>query len=280
MTPPKLLALVLPALLVVGAAWLPQAAGARSEVLTQSDTNNPGANGDPGANGVPGASDNPKVFDDEGEDSTGDDPDDQMLVKADVAGAIGLVEAHLRAAKELIAAGKTDEANAHLNEAREVLYPEMSDSLAEAGVPSLSDPIDGTAKGDAASVDAAITAFAAARDGVGNGVVDPTRYAVKVAVSLLHYGSDEYDAWINNPGPDTLLDYQGSRSAAQLAAAIIEPVKPAIAKLKQESADNIAAAMTKILTAYPSTTPPQKPVVLEGDMNDMIDSINENGESF
>jgi hypothetical protein len=264
-SPPKALCLCLPILIVLAAALVPaERAEARSEVLTQSEPDKPAVAGDDG----------------EDDDAMSQDPDDVMLLKADVAGAIGLVEAHIRAAKELLAAGNTAEATAHLKEARDVLYPEMSDSLAEAGVPSLTDPLAATAKGDAAAVDAAIVALAAAREGVGTGVADPIRYAVKVAVALLHYGSDEYDSWINDPGPDTLIDYQGSRSAAQLAAAIIEPVKPAIAKLRQESADGIAAAMARILKAYPGTAPPQKPVVLEGDMNAMIDSINENGEGF
>jgi hypothetical protein len=205
--------------------------------------------------------------------------EEEMLEKADVAAAIAYVEAHLRAAQELIGANPT-EAETHLARARDFLGPEMSDSLTEAGVPSLAAPVAATATGGPEAIDAAITALAAARGGVGTGVPDPTRYALKVAANLLYFALDEYRAWINDPGPATIIDYQGSRSLAQLAAALFEPVKPAVASRSQDVANGIANAMAAIRRAFPGTAPPAKPTLLEGDMKAQINAVNELSEGF
>jgi hypothetical protein len=213
-------------------------------------------------------------------ESSDDAAEDQMLDKADIAGALGQIEAHLRAAKEMAAAGKVSEAEAHLVRARDVFYPEIADGLTEVGVPSLAEPLAATNSGEAAATDAAIAAVAAAREDVGKNVADKTRFAIKVAVALLFGSSEEYATWLDNPGSDTLVDYQGARATAQLAAALVEPVKADVATRSADSAAIIATSLAAILRAFPDATPPAKAVVLQGDMNAAIYAINEAGEGF
>jgi hypothetical protein len=216
----------------------------------------------------------------EPEESAEDAAENLMLEKADVAAAIGYGEAHLRAAKELAGSGNPAEAESHLTQVRAFFGPEMSDSLAEAGVPSLAEAVAATATGGPGAVDAAIVAFTAAREGVATGVPDQARYALKVAVALLYFALDEYRTWINEPGAETVVDYQGARAMAQLAGTLAEAVRPAVAARSQSSATGIANAMATILGAFPETTPPAKPKVLEGDMTALINTVNEYSEGF
>ena len=73
---------------------------------------------------------------------------------------------------------------------------------------------------------------------------------------------------------------QGARAMAQLASAVVEPVKSDVATRSQQSANGIVNALTAILGAFPDATPPAKPRLLEGDMTALINSVNEFSEGF
>jgi hypothetical protein len=183
---------------------------------------------------------------------------------------LGLMKGHLLVAKELLDAGKVDQAEPHIGHPVEEIYADVEDQLNERKVPEfkttlikLQDLIKAGAK-DPAQVNAEFNTSMQAVDGSIAALPEAQRqdpkFVLQVINGLLDTANSEYGAAVANGKISAVIEYQDSRGFVMYAETLYQNIAAQVAKTNPEIDKAIVANMTELKANWPTAIAPPAPV--------------------
>ncbi len=183
---------------------------------------------------------------------------------------LGLMKGHLLVAKELLDAGKVDQAEPHIGHPVEEIYADVEDQLNERKVPEfkttlikLQDLIKAGAK-DPAQVNAEFNTSMQAVDGAIAALPEAQRqdpkFVLQVINGLLDTANSEYGAAVANGKISAVIEYQDSRGFVMYAETLYQNIAAQVAKTNPDIDKAIVANMTELKANWPTAIAPPAPV--------------------
>jgi len=183
---------------------------------------------------------------------------------------LGLMKGHLLVAKELLDAGKVDQAEPHIGHPVEEIYADVEDQLNERKVPEfkttlikLQDLIKAGAK-DPAQVNAEFNTSMQAVDGSIAALPEAQRqdpkFVLQVINGLLDTANSEYGAAVANGKISAVIEYQDSRGFVMYAETLYQNIAAQVAKTNPDIDKAIVANMTELKANWPTAIAPPAPV--------------------
>ncbi|MEG3940784.1 MULTISPECIES: helix-hairpin-helix domain-containing protein [unclassified Microcoleus] len=183
---------------------------------------------------------------------------------------LGLMKGHLFVAKELLDAGKPDQAEPHIGHPVEEIYADVEDQLNERKVPEfkttlikLQDLIKAGAK-DPAQVNAEFNTSMQAVDGAIAALPEAQRqdpkFVLQVINGLLDTANSEYGAAVANGKISAVIEYQDSRGFVMYAETLYQNIAAQVAKTNPDIDKAIVANMTELKANWPTAIAPPAPV--------------------
>ncbi|MBE9163422.1 MULTISPECIES: helix-hairpin-helix domain-containing protein [Microcoleaceae] len=183
---------------------------------------------------------------------------------------LGLMKGHLLVAKELLDAGKPDQAEPHIGHPVEEIYADVEDQLNERKVPEfkttlikLQDLIKAGAK-DPAEVNAEFNTSMQAVDGAIAALPEAQRqdpkFVLQVINGLLDTANSEYGAAVANGKISAVIEYQDSRGFVMYAETLYQNIAAQVAKTNPDIDKAIVANMTELKANWPTAIAPPAPV--------------------
>ncbi|MCW6052163.1 helix-hairpin-helix domain-containing protein [Microcoleus sp. A2-C5] len=183
---------------------------------------------------------------------------------------LGLMKGHLFVAKELLDAGKPDQAEPHIGHPVEEIYADVEDQLNERKVPEfkttlikLQDLIKAGAK-DPAQVNAEFNTSMQAVDGAIAALPEAQRqdpkFVLQVINGLLDTANSEYGAAVANGKISAVIEYQDSRGFVMYAEMLYQNIAAQVAKTNPDIDKAIVANMTELKANWPTAIAPPAPI--------------------
>ena len=201
---------------------------------------------------------------------------------------LGLMKGHLFVAKELLDAGKVDQAEPHIGHPVEEIYADVEDQLSERKIPEfktplikLQDLIKAGAK-DANQVNAEFAASMQAVDGAIAALPEAQRkdpkFVLQVINGLLDTANSEYGAAVANGKISAIIEYQDSRGFVMYAETLYQNIAAQVAKTSPETDKAIVANMTELKANWPTAIAPPAPVKTTEQVAQLIKAIENDSQ--
>lgn len=195
---------------------------------------------------------------------TGEAKDIDYMIK------MGLMKGHLLVAKELLDAGKPDQAEPHIGHPVEEIYLDVEDQLQERKIPEfkttllkLQDLVKYKAK-DTKQVNAEFTTSMQAIDRAILAISEQQRqdpkFILQVINGLLDTANSEYGAAVANGKISAVIEYQDSRGFVMYAEMLYKDIAAKLAKDSPEINKSIVTSMAELKKNWPSAIAPTTPV--------------------
>ncbi|NJK76277.1 MAG: helix-hairpin-helix domain-containing protein [Richelia sp. CSU_2_1] len=201
---------------------------------------------------------------------------------------LGLMKGHLIVAKELLDAGKIDQAEPHIGHPVEEIYADVEDQLNERKIPEFKntliklqdlvkagakDPAQVSAEFDTSmkAVDAAIVALPEAQR------KDP-KFVMQVINGLLEAANSEYGAAVADGKISAIIEYQDSRGFVIYAEMLYKEIAEQVAKTSPEIDKAIVANMTALKENWPSAIAPAAPVKTTEEVTKLVKTIESDSQ--
>lgn len=203
---------------------------------------------------------------------------------------LGLMKGHLFVAKELLDAGKVDQAEPHIGHPVEEIYADVEDQLSERKIPEfktplikLQDLIKAGAK-DANQVNAEFAASMQAVDGAIAALPEAQRkdpkFVLQVINGLLDTANSEYGAAVANGKISAIIEYQDSRGFVMYAEMLYKDIAAQVAKTSPETDKAIVANMTELKANWPTAIAPAAPVKTTEQVTQLIKTIENDSQKI
>jgi hypothetical protein len=178
------------------------------------------------------------------------------------------IRGHLLVGDELVKEGRWKEALAHFQHPEKEIYGKIRGALKTYDVPPFATALQALAKAvNAKKQDAYGKAFAAVDQRLAAADTKLRAeesnwpyFAVETAIETLRSAADEYEESIGGGRIRNVTEYQDAHGFVMQAERLVNSVADELTKKDAEAAGAIRAAFTDLKTAFPSATPPQKPV--------------------
>ncbi|WP_373537699.1 helix-hairpin-helix domain-containing protein [Microcoleus sp.] len=201
---------------------------------------------------------------------------------------LGLMKGHLLVAKELLDAGKPDQAEPHIGHPVEEIYADVEDQLNERKVPEfkttlikLQDLIKAGAK-DPAEVNAEFNTSMQAVDGAIAALPEAQRqdpkFVLQVINGLLDTANSEYGAAVANGKISAVIEYQDSRGFVMYAETLYQNIAAQVAKTNPDIDKAIVANMTELKANWPTAIAPPAPVKTTEQVAVLINAIENDSQ--
>ncbi|MEG3976985.1 helix-hairpin-helix domain-containing protein [Microcoleus sp. herbarium8] len=201
---------------------------------------------------------------------------------------LGLMKGHLFVAKELLDAGKVDQAEPHIGHPVEEIYADVEDQLNERKVPEfkttlikLQDLIKAGAK-DPAQVNAEFNTSMQAVDGAIAALPEAQRqdpkFVLQVINGLLDTANSEYGAAVANGKISAVIEYQDSRGFVMYAETLYQNIAAQVAKTNPDIDKAIVANMTELKANWPTAIAPPAPVKTTEQVNQLVKTIESDSQ--
>lgn len=196
---------------------------------------------------------------------------------------LGLMKGHLVVAKELLDAGKVDQAEPHIGHPVEEIYADVEDQLNERKVPEfkttlikLQDLIKAGAK-DPAQVNAEFNTSMQAVDGAIAALPEAQRqdpkFVLQVINGLLDTANSEYGAAVANGKISAVIEYQDSRGFVMYAETLYQNIAAQVAKTNPDIDKAIVANMTELKANWPTAIAPPAPIKTTEQVAQLVKAI-------
>lgn len=201
---------------------------------------------------------------------------------------LGLMKGHLFVAKELLDAGKVDQAEPHIGHPVEEIYADVEDQLSERKIPEfkntlikLQDLVKAGAK-DPAQVNAEFTTSMQAVDGAIAALPETQRkdpkFVLQVINGLLDTANSEYGAAVAGGKISAIIEYQDSRGFVMYAEMLYKDIAEQVAKTSPETDKAIVANMTALKENWPSAIAPAAPVKTTEQVAQLVKAIESDSQ--
>ena len=203
---------------------------------------------------------------------------------------LGLMKGHLFVAKELLDAGKVDQAEPHIGHPVEEIYADVEDQLSERKIPEfktplikLQDLIKAGAK-DANQVNAEFAASMQAVDGAIAALPEAQRkdpkFVLQVINGLLDTANSEYGAAVAGGKISAIIEYQDSRGFVMYAEMLYKDIAAQVAKTSPETDKAIVTSMTELKKNWPTAIAPAAPVKTTEQVTQLIKTIENDSQKI
>ncbi len=201
---------------------------------------------------------------------------------------LGLMKGHLLVGKELIAAGKPEQAAPHFGHPVEELYIDIENQLNERGVKqfkntlnSLNDLVVAGAK-DTNKFNSMYQQTVQEIDTAISNLPGEERqkpeFVLQVINGLLDTAGAEYEAAIIDGKIVEIIEYQDSRGFVNYAEILYENIADAMASKYSDIDGKIQANMTELKKAWPSALAPETAAMKPAEVSQLIEEIKQNSE--
>jgi hypothetical protein len=199
--------------------------------------------------------------------------------------SLGLMKGHLTVAKELLDAGKPDQAIPHIGHPVEEIYADLESELPARNVPEfkttlnqLHDLVKSTPKDPkvATQYEASIKAVDTAIAAVPETKRQSPQFVLEVINGLLDTAKEEYEAAIADGKIAEAVEYQDSRGFVFYADTLYQGIAPSMGKDNPKGMETIKSSFTQLKKAWPSAVPPVAPVMTIEQVSQPIEEIRRN----
>ncbi|OCR01817.1 DNA uptake protein [Oscillatoriales cyanobacterium USR001] len=213
---------------------------------------------------------------------TGEAKDVDYMIK------MGLMKGHLFVAKELLDAGKPDQAEPHIGHPVEEIYLDVEDQLQERKIPEfkttlvkLQDLVKAGAK-NANQVNTEFTTSMQAVDGAILAISEQQRkdpkFVLQVINGLLDTANSEYGAAVANDKIAAIIEYQDSRGFVMYAEMLYKEIAAQVAKDSPETDKAIVTNMEELKKNWPSAIAPVAPIKTTEQVTQLIKIIESDSQ--
>jgi DNA uptake protein ComE-like DNA-binding protein len=212
---------------------------------------------------------------------TGEAKDVDYLLK------LSLMQGHLLVAQELLNQNLPDQAEPHIGHPVEEIYLDLEEQLQERSVPEFKSTLIGLqdlvkSNPQAAELktqfDASVQAIDAAIDVLPAEQRQSPAFILQVVQGLLSAAGAEYTAAIADGKISEIIEYQDSRGFVIYADRLIESIDAQLTAADPEAQQALKAAMTDLLTAWPTATAPDAPVKTPEQVTQLITTIDQQAQ--
>lgn len=203
---------------------------------------------------------------------------------------LGLMKGHLLVGKELIEAGKPDQAEPHMGHPVEELYVDLEPQLEERGVEQFKTSLNGlhdfviagatdTNKVNSIyqqtmqEIDTAISVLPVE-------VRQSPKFVLQVINGLLDTAGAEYEAGIIEGKIEEIIEYQDSRGFVNYAEIFYQNIADQMASKYSDIDQKIQANMTELKKAWPSALAPETAVMPPAEVSELIEEIKQNSQQI
>lgn len=200
---------------------------------------------------------------------------------------LGLMKGHLMVAKELLVEGKGDQAKPHIVLPAEQLYGDVQDGLAAHNVPGFQDTLTQlynlvkSAPDDPQILrryEAAMKAIDTAIEAVPLSQRESPDFMLAVIHQILAMADEEYEKSIADGTIVDAIKYQDSRGFFLYADELYQGIAESVKQQNQTTQQAIEASFTELRTAWPSTNPPETPVMTPEQVSELVEKIAHNAQ--
>ena len=203
--------------------------------------------------------------------------------------ALGLMKGHLIVGKELLDRGESEQAEPHMGHPVEEIYGEIEDELTRRNVPQfkiamnqLHDLVKTAPKSPQViqQYQAGMEAIEVAIAAVPEEQRQSPKFVLQVITKLLEPADEEYKAAIVNDRIVEEIEYQDSRGFVLYAESLYETIAPEIKQKNPQVARTIVSTMKELKKAWPSSIPPEKPVMTPAQVSQMVAQIKASSQKI
>ncbi len=201
--------------------------------------------------------------------------------------SLGLMKGHLIIAKELIDAGKPEQAEPHVGHPVEELYSDIEGELTERNVPDFKvtlnqfhDQVKTAPKSPKlkANYDSSLQAIDSAIAAVPESERQSPEFVLGVMNRLLNVANEEYEAAIANGKFVEVIEYQDSRGFVVYAEQMYQTIADSMSQKNPDTHQTITTTLTELKTAWPSAIPPNAPVMTPEQVAQLVTKIKESSQ--
>ena len=198
---------------------------------------------------------------------------------------LGLMQGHLMAAEELIAAGNYEQAEPHIGHPVEELYSDIETVLPEKGVedfkPTLNQLHDLIKSAPEAPevqtlLDESTAQIEEAIAAIPEAQLNSPEFILSSMVEMLKNAATEYEAAIANNQFAEIIEYQDSRGFVYYADELYQTVAEQKSQADPEGHQIISDTLAELKTAWPSIEPPATPVKEPSEIYSLVSQIEFN----
>ncbi|MBH8555431.1 helix-hairpin-helix domain-containing protein [Nostocaceae cyanobacterium CENA357] len=200
---------------------------------------------------------------------------------------LGLMKGHLLVAQELLDKNLPKEAEPHIGHPVEEIYVDVEEQLNERKVKefkttliSLEDLVKSNPKN--AKVKTDLTSSLQAVDGAIATLSAEQRskpgFVLQVINELLDAANSEYGAAIADGKITAAIEYQDSRGFVVYANELYQGISSQVAQENPEANKAIVTSLAELKKAWPSVTPPAKPVQTPSEVTKLVTTIEQNSQ--
>lgn len=198
---------------------------------------------------------------------------------------LGLMKGHMLVAKELLDAGKPEQAEPHVGHPVDELYGEVKGQLPERNVEEFdttlnelhelvkSNPkapeVASQYKASMQAIDQAIAALPADKR-------QSPEFVLGVINGLLNTANEEYGAAIADGKIVEIIEYQDSRGFVMYAETLYQDISEQVSQENPEADQAIVSNLTELKKVWPSVTSPDTPVMTPEQVSELVETVKEN----
>lgn len=202
--------------------------------------------------------------------------------------ALGLMKGHLLVAKELLDAGKPEEAEPHIGHPIEELYAEVENQLPERDVKDFKPTLNALhdfvkSKPQSAEIS---TAYKTAIEDIDQAIEalpqtqrESPEFILSVINQMLSTAEEEYDAAIADGKIVESIEYQDSRGFVLYANTLYQTIADQVSQNSADAAKTINSSLSELQKAWPSVNPPATPVMTPEAVSQLIKTIQETSQA-
>lgn len=201
---------------------------------------------------------------------------------------LGLMKGHLLVGKELIAAGKPEQAEPHFGHPVEELYIDLENQLNQRGVKQFKNSLNSLHNFVIAGAkntnkfnsmyEQVVQEINSAISNLPSQEREKPELVLPVINGLLDTAGAEYEAAILDGKIVEIIEYQDSRGFVNHAEVLYQNIADKIASKSSNINEKIQANMTELKNAWPSAIAPETAAMKPAEVLELIDQIKQNSE--
>lgn len=201
---------------------------------------------------------------------------------------LALMKGHLIVGKELIVAGKVDQAEPHFGHPVEELYIDIEDQLDERGVTQFKSSLNGLNDFVVAGAkdtnkfnsmyQKTVQEIDTAISDLPDEKLQNSEFVLQAINGLLDTAGAEYEAAIIDGNIVEVIEYQDSRGFVNYAEILYKNIADEMASKYADIDGQIQANMTELKKAWPSALAPETAVMKPAKVSQLIEEIKQNSE--
>lgn len=218
-----------------------------------------------------------------GHSAASSDPDVSYMV------SLGLMKGHMIVAKELLDAGKPEEAEPHIGHPVEEIYGDIEGELEEREVEDFEGTLNEVhdlvkTTPEAPELEekyqAAIEAIDGAIAAIPEEQLSSTQFVLESINGMLAVADEEYEASLADGKFVELIEYQDSRGFVLYSQELLGTVEDKLAEQDSEAATIIKDSLEELTKAWPSVDAPESPILTPEQVSELVNKIKGASQSI